>query len=56
MLPAKWLVSAFNSEAERQEYRRLHLLGHVPEDLAEFGEFYSARRLELRDEIRALLV
>ena len=54
-LPAEWLQAAFPNEEKQREHENLHLLGHVPESMTEFLDFYEARRDRLKDRITALL-
>ena len=53
MLPSEW-IAGMNPEA-RQGYAQMHLLGDVPEGLADFDVFYEARRKRLEEKIRQLL-
>jgi hypothetical protein len=55
-LPADWLVERFPVEAERTNYRTLHDLGDVHDDLPGFGEFSAARRERLAAKLKKLLV
>lgn len=54
MLPAKWLKTTMKPEEARQ-YRRLHDLGEVPEDITEFDSFYEARRGALLRKLENIL-
>ena len=53
MPPSEWLAR-MDADA-RQGYAQMHLLGDIPEGLAEFDAFYEARRKRLEEKIRALL-
>ena len=55
MLPGDWLLTV-EPEEKRQSYKSIHLLGHVPDTLQGFGDFYEARRERLKDEIKKLLM
>ena len=54
-MPSKWLAQEFPSSSNRRNYENLHLLGDVPESIAQFDVFYEARRRRLKEEIRELL-
>lgn len=54
-MPAEWLLETYTDAASRQEYRQKHMLGEVPENIEEFGEFYAARRARLKAAIEGLL-
>ena len=54
-LPADWINDAFDSKSARSNYCDNHLLGTVPESLAEFRCFYDARLQSLRSRIEGLL-
>ncbi len=51
-LPAKWLAGL---ESGASDYADRHLLGDVPESIAEFDQFYEARRERLKQRITDLL-
>lgn len=53
--PADWLKDAFESKPARSNYCDNHLLGTVPESLAEFRRFYDVRLETLRSRIEGLL-
>ena len=53
-MPAAWMMSQF-PDAERTNYCRIHMLGNVPETLAEFNTFYNARLQVLRTKIVEIL-
>ncbi|MDE0665213.1 MAG: DUF262 domain-containing protein [Acidimicrobiaceae bacterium] len=53
-MPNKWLSSEFDRDGER-EYRQSHLLGHVPNSIVDFPDFYDQRRARLRKRITQLL-
>ena len=56
MPPSEWLDHQYSDNpTARQAYVHRHLLGDVPEGLAEFDVFYEARRKRLEEKIRALL-
>ena len=52
-LPREWLDGLGPEKAA--EHRRLHDLGEVPADLADFNEFYEARRDRLLGRLETLL-
>jgi len=54
-LPAEWLSKRYPIDSDREHYRSIHLLGAVPEDIAEFTAFYDARRERLRDRLYEVL-
>ena len=54
-LPAEWLRAAFDTPEKRLEHQNLHLLGDVPESIADFDAFYDARRELLKERIKGLL-
>ncbi len=51
-MPAKWLAAL---ESGASDYADRHLLGDVPESIAEFDQFYKARRERLKQRITDLL-
>ena len=55
MAPAKWLEKMFPSPEDRASYCDKHLLGHVPDDMREFLDFYQLRQKRLRERIEELL-
>lgn len=52
-LPSEWLNRLGPEKAV--EHRQLHDLGEVPADIADFNEFYEARRVRLLDRLETLL-
>lgn len=54
-LPQEWLKQQFGSEAERENYCRLHDLGEIPETIELFHRFFEARRLRLRTKIARIV-
>jgi Protein of unknown function DUF262 len=50
-LPAEWLRQHYPNPTAREHYCRLHDLGEVGEEMADFEAFYDARRERLRDRI-----
>ena len=52
-LPREWLDRLGPEKAA--EHRRLHDLGEVPADIADFNEFYEARRNRLLGRLEILL-
>ena len=54
-MPAEWLRETYPDTASRQAYKDRHLLGEVPESIAEFDKFYDARRERLKVRIAELL-
>ena len=54
-MPANWLASRLDSH-KRKEYAKLHLLGNLPDDLAQFSAFHSERRERLKKEITKMLL
>lgn len=54
-MPADWIRAAHPAEAARTNYCKNHLLGIVPESIAEFRSFFEARREALRRRIIELL-
>ena len=55
MMPADWLSMTYGGGARRREYEDRHLLGIVPDDIAEFDGFYESRRARLKGEIKGLI-
>lgn len=55
-LPASWLRSQFATEDGRSQYRALHVLGDVPDDILKFEAFHDARRDRLRAMLTKILV
>ena len=54
-MPSKWLVETYSDPMSRQAYLDLHVLGKVPEYMAEFDEFYDSRRGKLKEKIKRML-
>ena len=54
-LPATWLVEHVREPLARKDYCEKHLLGEVPEEIADFMTFYEARRQRLQDRVGELL-
>lgn len=54
-MPAEWLKEAYPTLEDRKHYLDSHLLGEVPESIAEFDKFYYARRERLKARITKLL-
>lgn len=52
---SSWLEKNFPNEDKRRRYYDRHLLGEVPDDPTGFGEFYAARRDQLRQRLQGLL-
>lgn len=52
-LPAEWLATL--DQHMRSEYKRLHLLGDVPEGMSGFRRFHGERRERLAKRIRELV-
>ncbi len=54
-LPAQWLEERYPDQADRKSYTDKHLMGSVPENIADFGDFYESRKNRLREIINDLL-
>ena len=54
-LPAEWIKDTFDSKAARSNYCDNHVLGIVPESLADFRGFYDARLKAIRSRIEGML-
>ncbi len=54
-LPADWLDVHCPDELTRQNYCDRHLLGDVPKKISDFSDYYSTRRMQLRDRIASLV-
>lgn len=54
-LPAEWLRRHFRNDREREAYCERHSLGHVPDGITDFEEFYNARRERLIALIKRLV-
>ena len=55
VLPGEWLRQRFPTPSERQAHCERHLLGEVPEEMAEFDKFYQARHARLKSRIAELV-
>ena len=55
VLPAQWLQGRYQAQADRNHYCTMHLLGDIPENIAEFAAFYAARRERLKGRIRQII-
>ena len=53
-MPSEWIDDAFHGAA-RSNYCDNHLIGELPESLADFGTFFEARRMSLRARIAVIL-
>lgn len=53
--PSEWLTEKYPDSASRRNYQEIHLLGDVPESIAEFDAFLDARRARLKERIGTLL-
>jgi len=54
-MPAEWIASAFDTDAGRTNYCENHLLGNIPDSIADFKGFYEGRLESLRHRIVDLL-
>ncbi len=54
-MPTVWLSKTHLTSSSRREYEESHLLGYVPDSIAEFDTFYDARRERLKKAISELL-
>ncbi len=54
-MPAEWLAKTYLASKARQDYTEKHLLGEIPGAMADFGDFYEARRERLKEKIGKLL-
>ena len=54
-LPAEWLDEHCKDTQARQHYCEQHCLGDVPREIADFAEFYEARRERLQKRIGELV-
>ena len=54
-MPAEWLSEEFPHSSSRLNYQNLHLLGDLPDSMAQFDVFYHARRARLKNRIGELL-
>lgn len=53
--PAEWLERAYPDPRARAEFRDRHLLGEVPSAIAQFLNFYRARRQRLVERLEQLV-
>ncbi len=54
-MPFEWIKKKFASKSDRTNYRKNHLLGDVPDSMADFRTFYTTRREALRTRIIEML-
>jgi len=54
-LPAEWIEAKYLDDEARRYYCERYLLGHVPNEMPGFLEFYEARRARLQDRISELV-
>ena len=54
LMPSEWLKQ-MDSDADRERYTRLHLLGEIPETIDGFIEWHDARRERLKERLVKLL-
>ncbi len=54
-LPADWLDVHCPDELTRRNYCDRHLLGDVPKKISVFSDYYSTRRMQIRDRIASLV-
>jgi hypothetical protein len=54
--PLEWLDQRYELSADREHYRRIHLLGDIPSDLAGFEAFVAARTERLRSRLTDILL
>ena len=54
-MPSDWIEKVFASKSDKTNYRKNHLLGDVPDSMAEFRTFYTTRREALRTRIIEML-
>lgn len=54
-MPAEWLCETITDRSARHDYCVKHLLGHIPDSLADFGGYCDARRDRLKEKIAELL-
>ena len=54
-MPVDWLSAHFTDPGTRDAYREKHLLGQIPDSMADFGSFHDARRERLKARISELL-
>lgn len=54
-MPHDWLVARYPDATARAHYCDLHDLGDVPDAITQFEVFFTARRKQLEDRVRAVL-
>ena len=54
-MPGEWLLQEKPDKNDRDRYADLHMLGNIPEKMADFLSFFDARRAALQDRIANLL-
>jgi uncharacterized protein with ParB-like and HNH nuclease domain len=54
-LPSQWLDEMYSTEEDQRNYCDKHMLGTLPRNIFDFGEFYQIRRNSLRKKIHDLL-
>lgn len=54
-MPVEWLTGSIPDPVERSAYYEKHMLGHIPDSIADFGSYYDARRGRLKERITELL-
>lgn len=53
--PKEWLAAKYVSPEEQMNYRSLHNLGELPDDVAEFGPWFDKRRSALSQRLTAMI-
>ena len=54
-LPFEWMEEAYPNQEARQHYSERYLLEDIPQEMAEFLEFYENRRFRLQERISKLV-
>ena len=54
-MPVEWLSEHSSDPGTRDAYREKHLLGQIPDSMANFGSYHDARRERLEARISELL-
>ena len=54
-MPAEWLVEHFPDKQARRHYQEMYFLGKVPQNMADFPDFYEARRERLQQRIAQIV-
>ena len=54
-MPGTWLQRMFPSEDARKNHCEKHLIGDVPDSMAEFETFFIQRKARLRKQVGRLL-